>query len=109
MGAPGGNPLMDEKTAEQKIKHISRRSFLWAGAAVIGTYETFHWLNQQPGSDGVGKPLRQAFQFDEKVASSLYRPSRLSPTFSDADINEARVNDSGMDEDCDPKECQLKA
>src|SRR2546423_181754 len=95
-------------TPEQQIKKISRRSFLWAGAAVIGAYETFHWLNQQPESDGVGKPFRQGLEFDEKVASALYSPNLLSPTFTDADITEARVNDIGMSQDFDPKDWELK-
>ena len=97
-----------ERTAEQQIRRMSRRSFLWAGAVVIGTYEAFHWLNQQPESDGLGKPFRQALEFNEGVASSLYSPNRLSPTFTDADITEPRVNDIGMSDDFDPQGWELK-
>ena len=95
-------------TPEQQIKKFSRRSFLWAGAVVIATYEAFHWLNQQPEKDGIGKPFRQALEFDEDVASALYSPTRLSPTFTDRDITESRVNDIGMDEDFDPADWTLK-
>ena len=93
---------------EAQMRRISRRSFIWAGLAVAGTYEAFHWLNQQPEKDGVLKPFRQALQFNEGVASALYSPNRLSPSFKESDITEARVNDIGLDANFDPKDWHLK-
>lgn len=113
----------------RQMKRISRRSFLWAGAAVVGTYEAFHWLHQQgplvaPGVlprhnadgtivaadlDSIGWPFRSALQFDENLNKALYSSDRLSPTYPDSAITEARTNgDDGLGEDFDPSQWTLK-
>lgn len=86
----------------KQMRRISRRSFLWAGVAVIGAAEAFHWLDQQPldAQEGILKPLRQGLDFNEKVASALYSPNRLSPTYKPSDISPSRVNgDLGLSTD----------
>ena len=55
-GSPKPGQLTDPVV---RMKRMSRRSFIWATLAVGGTFEAFHWLHQQPNSNGVIKPLRQ--------------------------------------------------
>jgi DMSO/TMAO reductase YedYZ molybdopterin-dependent catalytic subunit len=94
--------------AELQMRRLSRRSFLWAGLACAGTYEFFHWMHQQPLDRGIPAPLRRGLDFDEGAMSRLYSPSRLSPTFPEAQISEARTNgDIGLDDDFDISKWRL--
>jgi hypothetical protein len=106
-------------TPEEQIKRFSRRSFVWAGIAVVAGYETFHWLNSTEPSEkeqalpatnytGLIPPLRAGLDFNEGLMEKLYSSNRLSPTFKDSDVTPERTNgDVGLDEDYDPSTWKL--
>lgn len=75
--APEGGEVYDAE-AEQRIRRISRRSFLWAGATASGTLGGLWAFNKYAPDDGTGTKtvLRRAHQFNEGVARRLFAPNR---------------------------------
>jgi DMSO/TMAO reductase YedYZ molybdopterin-dependent catalytic subunit len=59
----------------------SRRSFLTAGAAVLGTALGLE-LIRYPKDKPIPSALRSGHRFNEALWSRLYRPGKLAPTFS---------------------------
>jgi DMSO/TMAO reductase YedYZ molybdopterin-dependent catalytic subunit len=109
-------PGPKQPTAEEQMKGMSRRSFCWAALAVGGTYFTFnrlhaastHWMKDGMAEWTPGTPFRSALRFDDYVAERIFSTDRLTPTFPDSAITEARVNgDYGLD-DWDPSTWKLK-
>lgn len=97
-------------TAEEQMKRMSRRSFLWAGVSVAGAYGVLRWINTSQMVDGLPKPLRKALEFNEGVWSGLYSPERLSPEFPKSAVTPIRVNgEYGVGEDFDPSTWALDA
>ena len=95
-------------TPEQQMKRLSRRSFVWAGMAVLGSYGFINWLASQPmGKDANGDPvrpnpdpgkgipphLRSAMDFTDGAMASLFASYRLEPEHPEKDITRPpRVN-----------------
>jgi len=79
-------------TPEQQMTRLSRRSFMWAGASLLGAYGVLRWINTSASVDGVAAPLRKALEFNDAVAAKLYSPERLSPEFDKSQITELKVN-----------------
>lgn len=77
--------------ARDKMRHISRKSFLWAGAAVLGAYGGFSFLNSQREQEGIIWPFRIALEANEHIQRDLYA-DRLAPTFDPAQALEPTVN-----------------
>jgi DMSO/TMAO reductase YedYZ molybdopterin-dependent catalytic subunit len=98
-------PELDD---EAKMKRISRRSFCWAALAVGGTYFAFNRLhaastnkNGQWQPDG---PMRDVLRIDDTLSERYFSTTRLSPTYADSAITEARVNEKiGAVDDFDPE------
>jgi len=94
-----------------EMKRISRRSFTWGGLAIGLTYAGFHYLHKMGTETDDTLPwlFRRGLQFNEGVNQRLYSSQRLSPTFTDKDITEARTNgDIGLGDDFDPASWKLK-
>src|SRR5690242_15750506 len=79
------------------MSRISRRSFLWAGAALIAGYGGFRFLSSRHTADGVPWPFRRALQLNEDVWSDAFSRAAMAPTFDPSQRTTARVNgDEGM-------------
>jgi len=64
---------MDEQfeSPERKLRRISRRSFLWAGVAVLGGYGGIKWIASRSNDMGVPWPLRRGLDFTDSFTSEL--------------------------------------
>lgn len=71
---------------------MSRRGFLWAGAAVLGGYGGIRWLASRREDDGIVWPFRKAMQLNEQLARDFYRNAAMAPTFDKAKAIEPTVN-----------------
>jgi DMSO/TMAO reductase YedYZ molybdopterin-dependent catalytic subunit len=91
--------------ARQKMRGISRKSFLWAGAAVLGAYGGFSFLNSRREQDGVIWPFRVALEANEELQRDLFA-FRLAPTFDPAKALEPTVN--FLDEEQDLEEVAIE-
>jgi DMSO/TMAO reductase YedYZ molybdopterin-dependent catalytic subunit len=91
------------KLSDQEIARRTRRSFLIGGAASAAGFGTWLWIRNGADDQGIPHPLRRAEEADDAFSHALLSPTRLAPTFTEADIGEARVNSEiGMDGDPDP-------
>ena len=94
-------PLLTEAEAEKQIRTMSRRSFLWAGAATIGVVGGL-WAFNREGmkeggtSDGIHKTLRSVLNFNDGVAKTVFfSPTHLARTFPRSEAVEPRNNYKG--------------
>ena len=102
-------PRSEPESDAAKMRILSRRGLIWAGAAVAAAYGGLRFINAQPESAGIGRPFRKGLQFNEKVWEALYGKDRLVPTYTAADVTEERVNgDDGLSDDFDPSTWTLK-
>ena len=96
----------EKLTPEEQIGRLSRRSFVWAGMTVLGSYGLITWLGKQPldkegnvvpptPDPGKGLPphLREAMNFTDSAMETLFASYRLEPEHAEKDITRpARVN-----------------
>ena len=96
-------PILTGEEAEREMRRISRRSFLWAGVAIVGVLGGRHWLNTRRMEDGVPWPLRRSLEINDQISRDYFRTARLSPTFPRARAVEPKANGNyGLDDDVDP-------
>ena len=76
------DPVMSDQEAETLIHKKSRRSFLWAAAAVGGTLFGINWLHTRRLDGGIPWPFRRSHELNESVYRELFSATRLSPEFS---------------------------
>lgn len=72
-------PAPAEEDAERRIRRLSRRSFLWAGAATAGTLGGLYAFNRyapDDRGDGVKNVLRGGYRFNESVARAVFFSDR---------------------------------
>lgn len=97
------------ESAEQQMRRMSRRSFLWAAVAAGAGYGGLRWLNTRRDEDMLAWPLRRVLQTNEEIARDLSSPARLAPTFPAARAKMPRENgDIGLSEDFDPAAWSLQ-
>jgi DMSO/TMAO reductase YedYZ molybdopterin-dependent catalytic subunit len=86
-------PLTDDE-AGRRMSALSRRGFLVGGAAALIGVLGWRWMPD----DTKYNLLRRTFEFNERVSQIFYRPARLAPEFSLAQLTKpSRVNgDIGM-------------
>lgn len=95
--------------AEQEIRRISRRSFLWGGAVVLAGFAGWKWLTSRRAEDGILWPFRRVLELNEQLSRDYFRASRLAPTFPRAAAREPRENgDLGLSEEFDPMQWRLR-
>ncbi len=82
----------DEAAIQRELRRLSRRGFITLGAGALATAGAWKWLHTRPKIDGVEWPLRRGFQVNEKVAETYFRTSRLTRTFAQSSITNARIN-----------------
>jgi DMSO/TMAO reductase YedYZ molybdopterin-dependent catalytic subunit len=67
----------EDAEAEREMRRLSRRSFLWAAGAVVGTGTGLYAFNKYaPLTDGIKTPFRRALEFNEAVAQRLFFSQR---------------------------------
>ena len=94
----------------REMTRISRRSFLWAGAAALTTWKGIGWLSSRMEDNGTPWPFRRALEANDSIAADYFGPKRLAPTFSASQITRpAKANgDYGIDDaDYDPSDWVL--
>jgi DMSO/TMAO reductase YedYZ molybdopterin-dependent catalytic subunit len=98
-----------DEEIEQRIRLLSRRSFLRgavvAGAGLIG----WQWLDHQRLVDGIGWPFRVALEANENLARDYFSSARLAPQFPRSRVSTPMQNgDIGLGDDFDPDAWKLK-
>jgi DMSO/TMAO reductase YedYZ molybdopterin-dependent catalytic subunit len=97
-----------EAEVEERMRRMSRRSFLLGAVAIGSGYTGWRWLISRRDEDGLPWPLRRALQTNEELARDYFKASRLAPTFAKSQISPPRVNgDLGLGEDFNLAEWQL--
>jgi DMSO/TMAO reductase YedYZ molybdopterin-dependent catalytic subunit len=87
---------------------MSRRSFLWAGAAVVGAYTGFRWLDSQALADGTPWPFRRALEFNEATWKMAFSQHSMAPTFDRSAVSRPRLNGMlGLEKPLDPSKWEL--
>jgi DMSO/TMAO reductase YedYZ molybdopterin-dependent catalytic subunit len=85
-------PLMGVQ-AEQKMRRLTRRSFITGGAAALAGLGAWRWLTSAPAEGGLPWPLRRTLGFNQGLAEGLGSPRGLAPTFPGAAVTgPARTN-----------------
>jgi DMSO/TMAO reductase YedYZ molybdopterin-dependent catalytic subunit len=96
--------------AEQQIRRLTRRSFLWGAGAGLAGLTGWAWLRTRAEEGGLEWPLRRVLEFNEQVSRKYFRPTRLAPTFPAELAREPRVNgDLGLGAEFDPADWKLRA
>ncbi len=108
----GAEAVSAEETAaesEARMRQLSRRSFLWAGAAAgAGVGGLIAFNKYAPENNGAKTPLRKVLAFNEVVAQRLfYRPTHLSREFPRSMAQEPRNNYKGETPYIDPDSWNL--
>ena len=100
---------MPPEEVEDRMKKMSRRSFLWAALSVGATAGGIKWIGAQRAEDGVAWPLRRSLQTNEELWRGVFRPSQLARTFPANRAREIRVNgDVGLGDDFDAATWKLR-
>jgi DMSO/TMAO reductase YedYZ molybdopterin-dependent catalytic subunit len=103
-------PPAGAESAEQRIRRLTRRSFLWGAGAGLAGLAGWGWLRTRSADDGLPWPLRRALEFNERLSRGYFRPTRLAPTFPRDLAVEPRVNgDLGLEGELDPAAWTLRA
>lgn len=94
------SPPMPEAEARKRMSGKSRRGFLVGAAAALAGVFGWRWMSDETKQS----LLRRTFEFNEKVALTFFRPSRLAPEFPPEQISlPPRVNGfAGLSEGFDP-------
>jgi DMSO/TMAO reductase YedYZ molybdopterin-dependent catalytic subunit len=85
-----------------EMKRISRRSFIWAGAAILGAYGGFKFLANRRDDEFLPPALRRGLDVNEGVWMKAFSSGKGAPTFSPSERTLARVNDIGLAKGFDP-------
>lgn len=94
---------------EHQMRRLSRRSFLWAGAAVAASFVGWQWLIGQREWNGIPWPFRVALETNENLARDYFRSGRLAPTFPREQAQEPKPNgDVGLSDDVDASTWKLR-
>jgi hypothetical protein len=95
--------LMSDREAERRIRSMSRRSFVWGAAAVVGTWSGLEWLGTRRLDNGVQWPLRRVLEVNENLSRDLFSSARLAPQFPKSMGEMPRANgDYGVASEVDP-------
>ncbi len=82
--APVFQAVLDQNAgdeAETQMRQMSRRSFLWALGAGVGTFAGYKWINTRREDGGIPWPLRRVLDGQGEIARDLFSTARLAPTF----------------------------
>ena len=97
-----------EPSSPQEMRRLSRRSFTWAGIAMLSAYSVIHWIFTRRPDGGIPWPLRRGLDANEGVWTDFFSSRRRSPTYDRSKLTAGRENgDEGLGEDFDPTTWKL--
>ncbi|PQV63029.1 Oxidoreductase molybdopterin binding domain-containing protein [Abditibacterium utsteinense] len=103
--APVFQAVLDENEsdeAESQMRRMSRRSFLWALGAGVGTLAGYKWIDTRRADGGIPWPLRRVLDTQGEIARDLFATARLAPTFPASLAKEPRANGNyGLESELD--------
>lgn len=67
--------------AQEKMKKLSRRGFMWAVLTLGGSYAGIRWIDTSKQIDGLPGPLRKTLNFNSEVERSLFNESSTSALY----------------------------
>jgi DMSO/TMAO reductase YedYZ molybdopterin-dependent catalytic subunit len=110
MNTPGNETARCEgEDLKRQLRRISRRGFVWAGAAMLTGLAGWRWLVTRTDEDGLPWPFRRVLRFDEWLGRTAFRVSRTAPEFSKSAARRPRVNGQiGIDPTLDPTAWRLR-
>lgn len=94
--------------AEDQMRVISRRSFLWGLGATAGALGALQILRTSPKSHGMLAPLRTANEFNRQVWETLFRDGSRAPEFDKSLAGDRYNSNIGMTQELDPAEWRLR-
>ena len=95
-------------TPERRMGRMSRKGFLWSGAALLGGYVGVRYIATRGPVDGTPWPLRRALQVNEGVFSDGFGDG-LAPTYDRSRVTKLRTNGmEGLTEGFDPASWRLR-
>jgi DMSO/TMAO reductase YedYZ molybdopterin-dependent catalytic subunit len=93
MPDPIKSPPLEGVAAEQRMRRLTRRSFVTGGVAALAGLGAWRWLGTATPEDGVPWPLRRLLRFNQGLVEGLGSPRGLGPTFSAETVRgAARIN-----------------
>ena len=93
---------------EDRIRAMSRRSFLWGALAVGATVGGVKWIGSRRPENGAVWPLRRALQTNEAIWRDAFDPDKMARTFPRERARAIRVNGRyGLSEGFDPANWKL--
>jgi len=96
-------------TDEERMRRMSRRSFLWATGATVGTYGFWRWVNHGADVDGIKGPFRAGLGFGQGVWSHALDPHRKVPTYPQSAVTAEKLNSNiGVVDDYELGSYQLR-
>ncbi len=88
---------------------LSRRSFVWAGIAALGTWGSLRWLFTRRLDGGAQWPVRRALEVNEGFWGDLFSRKHKVPEYTADKLTPERENgDEGLGDDFDPTTWKLK-
>ncbi len=109
MPDPIESPPLEGVVADQRIRHLTRRSFVTGGVAALAGLGAWRWLGSATPEDGVPWPLRRLLGLNQSLVEGIGMPRGLAPTFSAESIRGAsRINGLvGLSHEVDGSSWQL--
>src|SRR5579862_8877058 len=110
----GGNDMSHgevgpDEQIENRIRVLSRRSFLRGAFAVGIGLVGWRWLDHQRTMDGIPWPFRVALETNEQLARDYFSRTRLAPEFPQERVSTPMQNgDIGLGDDFDPDRWKLQ-
>jgi DMSO/TMAO reductase YedYZ molybdopterin-dependent catalytic subunit len=103
----GASVALTDAEVERQMRRLSRRGFLWSGAAVASGLAAFHWIDTRREDEGVPWPFRRVLEINEQIARDTLPPTHLAPTFSPQRVGDRVNGDLGLSDDFDPETWEL--
>src|SRR5580700_4825864 len=88
---------MSDFEVKREIARRTRRSLFTGGLAGLAGAGVWKWMSTRRPDDDLQWPLRIGLKVNEQVSRDLFQP-RMARTFSDGDVQPARLNgDVGLE------------
>ncbi len=84
--------MSTEEDVKRESAKRTRRSFLVAGAASLGGYGFYRWIEHAPGDETIQRPLRKGLDFNEAVSRGVFDERGLAPTYDQSKSVDLRIN-----------------
>ncbi len=104
----GDSARDSDRNVEREMRRLSRRSFLWGGAAAALGAGSLGWLATRRADDGIPWPLRRSLEINEQLARDYFRNRRMALTFPRELAKDPRANgDIGLEDKLDAASWRL--